>query len=123
VAGVDLTGFDVEGYRRRIRLLRKLLGMNQTEFVDHIGIAYKKWNHYERGYPVSRETAFRLREKIEWFSTDWLWHGDTRALSSGMLDRIQALEAEERAVRRRIRPTTPLPATEVRKRLNRTKKK
>jgi transcriptional regulator with XRE-family HTH domain len=81
---MELNGWDEEGYRRRIRLLRRVLGMNQTQFAAHVGIDYKKWNHYECGYPVSRETAFMLRQKIDWFSADWLWHGDTRALPGGI---------------------------------------
>ena len=113
---MDLENFDSEAYRNRIRVLRRLVGMNQTQFADWLGIAYKKWNHYERGYPVSRETAFLLHRKIYWFSTDWLWHGDTKGLSAGTLEQIRAIEREERK-HKPLQTSPPLPKTKVRKRL------
>jgi transcriptional regulator with XRE-family HTH domain len=112
---MDLKDWDVAGYCKRIRLLRRLHGMNQTQFAAFLEIPYKKWHHYERGYPVSRETAFVLHKKVEGFSTDWLWFGDTRAIAPGTLKQLQAFEAEER---RRLAPTKPLPRSEVRKRLS-----
>jgi transcriptional regulator with XRE-family HTH domain len=112
---MKLEGWDIEGYCRRIRMLRRLRGMNQTQFAAFIGVPYKKWHHYERGYPVSRETAFVLHEKIEGFSTDWLWFGDLRAIAPGTLAQLQAFEAEER---KRLAPTKPLPRTVVRKRIS-----
>jgi transcriptional regulator with XRE-family HTH domain len=95
---MDLTDFDKCDYIKRIQMLRRLHGMNQTEFAAFIGVPYKKWNHYERGYPVSRETAFILRRKITAFkfSTDWLWHGDTRGLAPGTLAQLQAFEKQDR---------------------------
>lgn len=76
--------FDTEGYRRRIRALRKLYDMNQTEFAAWTGIGYKKWNHYEQGYPIARESAWALRDKIIGISTDWIWFGDDIGVEEGL---------------------------------------
>jgi DNA-binding XRE family transcriptional regulator len=87
--------FDAEAYRRRIRILRKIFDMNQTQFAQYIGVPFKKWNHYERGYPIPRETAFILREKIPDISIDWLWFGSTGGVSSAMLRQIRSLQKDE----------------------------
>jgi DNA-binding XRE family transcriptional regulator len=105
---VETGNWDKDGYIKRIQLMRRVLDMNQTEFAAFVGLAYKKWNHYENGYPISRETAFILKEKIYWFSSDWLWHGDTRALSGGIMDQLRAAEAAERKGRFKIGKSLPI---------------
>jgi transcriptional regulator with XRE-family HTH domain len=87
--------FDVDDYRRRIRLLRKLFGENQTEFAARVGIPYKRWHHYERGYPIPRETAFILHDKVPGISTDWIWFGREGNLDAGLRDRLRKLERQE----------------------------
>lgn len=103
---MDLSDWDKEAYCRRIKLMRGILGKNQTEFAKFVGIPYKAWHHYERGYPVSRETAFILRKKIDWFSTDWLWHGDMKAIAPGIASQLK--ELEKAAKKKRLTPTRPL---------------
>lgn len=126
VVTLDLNGFDTEGYRWRIRVLRKLSGnMSQTDFARHIGIAYKKWHHYESGYPIPRETAFLLRKRCPGFPTDWIWFGDPAGLSSLMVERIQQAERELRAadkvkIKSRARPTLAISA--VRRRVSKMDK-
>jgi len=89
---MDFEGWDKDAYCHRLQQLRRLLGMTQTEFAKHVGIAYKKWHHYEQGYPISRESAWILHKTVPGFSTDWLWHGDTRALSQSWIIRLRELE-------------------------------
>jgi hypothetical protein len=90
--------FDQNAYCRRLQLLRAVYRMNQTEFADFVGIDYKKWNHYERGYPIPRETAWVLLDKIDGFATDWLWFGLQKglseALATALLDVQRAPEKE-----------------------------
>ena len=86
-----------ENYRMRVRLLRKLYGMTQAEWATFTGIPYKKWNHYERGYPVSRESQVILRVKLG-ISIDWLCFNDPSGMTIGMLAHLRALEQEERAL-------------------------
>jgi transcriptional regulator with XRE-family HTH domain len=88
-------GFVKEAYQRRLRMLRRIYGMNQTEFAKYVGITYKKWNHYERGYPVSRESAFILQQVLPGFSIDWLWFG-VAANFDQMLKESELLRAEQR---------------------------
>jgi hypothetical protein len=83
-----------EDYRRRVRLLRKLYSMDQKQWSEFIGIHYKKWNHYERGYPVSRESQVTLRQKLG-ISIDWLCFGDPSGMTLGMLAHLRHLELEE----------------------------
>jgi hypothetical protein len=67
--------FEKDEYRLRLKVLRKLFNdMNATEFSEFIGVPYKKWHHYERGYPIARETAFLMIQKR--IPVEWLWFGD-----------------------------------------------
>ena len=56
----DEQGFDREAYLFRVRLLRLFFEENQVQFAKRLGIPFKRWNHYERGMTISRETAFKL---------------------------------------------------------------
>lgn len=87
--------WNVEEYCRRIRLLRGLFGESQTEFAFRLGIPFKKWNHYERGYPLSRETAFILQQKVPGISTDWIWFGNEKGLSDTLQRRLEGLMRED----------------------------
>jgi transcriptional regulator with XRE-family HTH domain len=113
---MQIDGFDAEGYRRRLRLLRRLHGMNQTKFAKFVGIPYKQWNHYERGYPISRETQFVLHFKLgSDFSVDWLFWGEVSKLTPDMAEQIRALEQQ-------IHKRKPAPRPKVRKRISKTDK-
>lgn len=86
-------GFDVEAYRRRIRILREIVsGDNQIEFVKRLGIDYKRWSNYERGYPIPREVAFLLRKKFPGMSIEWIWFGTKDSLSAHYRERIELAE-------------------------------
>lgn len=92
--------FKPEAYVRRLKLLREIIsGENQIEFAERLGIPFKRWNNYERGYPVPRETAFALMEKFPGISVEWLWFGMTGNLSSSYLDKIKTAEKLEREER------------------------
>jgi transcriptional regulator with XRE-family HTH domain len=90
----QFSSFNVGEYRRRLKLLRKVYGENQTEFASRVGIAFKKWNHYERGYPLSREAAFILHEKIPGLDPSWLYWGYEGNLAVDLRDRIRKAERE-----------------------------
>lgn len=90
-------GFDVKAYQSRLRLLREIVsGGNQQEFAEKIGIPFKRWNNYERGYPVPRETAFILMEAFPGISVEWIWFGMMGNLSKFYSDRIKEAETMER---------------------------
>jgi transcriptional regulator with XRE-family HTH domain len=96
--------FDVEAYRKRLRLFRELVsGENQADFAKRLGIPFKRWNNYERGYPVPRETAFLILEKFHGMSVEWIWFGYTGNLSKEFYDRIalaEQLDQQAEATRR-----------------------
>jgi hypothetical protein len=94
--------FVVEDYKYRLRLLREVYtGDSQPEFAKLIDIPFKRWNMYERGYPIARETAFRLIEKLEGVSVEWLWFGMEGNMSQDLLrriDQIRNLHQEQRTI-------------------------
>jgi len=86
---------------QRIRLVRKLSGLDQQQFAKRIGIPYKSWNHYETGYPMRREVLVTLLRHVEGLSVDWLWFGRTGNMPAGLLKQLQQLERQEREERRK----------------------
>jgi transcriptional regulator with XRE-family HTH domain len=88
-----IDGFDVAAYKNRLRLLREIIsGENQVEFAERLGVPFKRWSNYERGYPVPRETAFLLIKKFPGMSVEWLWFGMPGNLSDYYKKRIDAAE-------------------------------
>lgn len=88
-----LEGFDVEAYRRRLRIMREIIaGDNQTEFAKRLGVDFKRWSNYERGYPVPREVAFILHDKFPGMSIEWIWFGTDKSLSDSYKEKIALAE-------------------------------
>jgi len=86
-------GFDVEAYRRRLRIMREIIsGDNQTEFAKRLGLDFKRWSNYERGYPVPREVAFLLHAKFPGMSIEWIWFGSQASLSTHYREKILLAE-------------------------------
>jgi transcriptional regulator with XRE-family HTH domain len=93
----DTQDFDKEAYLFRLRLLRLLYEENQVQFAKRLGIPFKRWNHYEHGFLISRETAFKLF-KQEGISPEWLWFGHKNGfLNKAIAARLTKLERETRA--------------------------
>jgi transcriptional regulator with XRE-family HTH domain len=99
-------------YIERLRLTREALGYEQQRtFAEALGIPFKRWNSYERGYPIPRETAWLL-EKTFGVSVEWLWWGKEGNMPKSLLKKIHSarvnsaelLEAleEERKARLRV---------------------
>jgi hypothetical protein len=75
----------------RLRLLRTLIsGDDQTAFAASLGIGIKRWNNFERGYPLSKEIAILLARSFPGLTLDWLLLGR----ADGMPLRLQR-ELEE----------------------------
>lgn len=91
----EFASFDPEEYRKRLKLLRLLYGESQPEFARRLGIPFKRYSHYERGYPIPRETAFILREKIQGISTDWIWFGAEGNVPTELLRRLRVLARQQ----------------------------
>jgi transcriptional regulator with XRE-family HTH domain len=86
--------FKVEDYKHRLALLREIIsgGEGQAEFAAKVGIPFKRWNSYERGYPIPRETAFLLLQKFDGISVEWLWFDMRGNLSEEFLRKLQEVE-------------------------------
>jgi DNA-binding XRE family transcriptional regulator len=90
----------IEAYKNRLRLLREIIsGENQTMFAKTIGMDFKRWNNFERGYPLPMKVAFMLFEQYGekyGFSVDWIWWGKEGNLSPDFKKKLQVLEGLER---------------------------
>jgi transcriptional regulator with XRE-family HTH domain len=87
----DADGLDVAAYRRRLKILRYVLGdLNQNELAERLGIDFKRWNNYERGYAMPRVVSMRLMTAFPGMSVEWLWFGLEGNLSPKYRKRIQA---------------------------------
>jgi DNA-binding XRE family transcriptional regulator len=90
---LKVDGFDVAAYQARLRLLREIIsGENQMDFAKRLGIPFKRWSNYERGYPVPRETAFLICKKFPGMSVEWIWWGWTGNLSENYAKKIKVAE-------------------------------
>lgn len=90
-----INGFEqhMAGYKHRLRLFREVIAVrSQQDIADALGIDLKRWNNYERGYPIPREIAFLIREKFPGMSVEWLWWGDMGNLSSKYTRRLALAE-------------------------------
>jgi len=100
---VDADLFDQNAYVRRLQLLREIVsGENQVEFSERLGIDVKRWNNYERGYPLPREIAFLLRRLFD-VCPGWIWFGLDGNMPTHLKEKIRAAEAfekERRAAKR-----------------------
>ncbi|MGX1171256.1 transcriptional regulator with XRE-family HTH domain [Bradyrhizobium sp. USDA 372] len=90
-----IKGFEKEmdAYKARLKLLREVVSSgSQQDFADKIGIDMKRWNNYERGYPIPREIAFLLREKLKEPLAEWLWWGLDKHLSPQFKAKLKTAE-------------------------------
>ncbi|QOG21351.1 hypothetical protein [Bradyrhizobium sp. SEMIA] len=84
---------EMDAYKVRLRLLREVVASgSQQAFADRIGIEMKRWNNYERGYPIPREIAFHLKEKLDEPLAEWLWWGLDKHLSPQFRAKLKTAE-------------------------------
>lgn len=79
---------------QRLRILRYSVAGNdqgaQSRFAIQMKIEPKRWNNYERGYPLPRDMAVHLVRRVPGLTTDWLWLG----IEAGLPGRLQRELAE-----------------------------
>jgi hypothetical protein len=80
---------DNQGIARRLRTLRySVTGGDQgaqSRFAIQMKVDPKRWNNYERAYPLPRDMAVHLVRRIPGLTTDWLWLG----IEDGLPGRLQ----------------------------------
>lgn len=85
----DSDVLDNQAIAFRLRTLRySVMGGDQgaqSRFAIAMKIEPKRWNNYERGYPLPRDMAVHLVRRTPGLTTDWLWIGK----DDGMPGRLQ----------------------------------
>jgi hypothetical protein len=70
---------------RRLHILRHYVSGgdhgSKARFAAQIGIEYKRWNNFERGYPIPRDMAIHLVKAIHGLTLDWIYLGREDGLS------------------------------------------
>lgn len=83
----------------RLRVLRIALGIEtQAAFAKRYGFGITQWNNFENGSQLSIAAAIRLVRQIHGLSLDWLYLGNTSAMASGLLRKIEQAEQETSAI-------------------------
>lgn len=79
------TGRDSPQARRLRELREKVHGFSghggQKAFAEFLRIDSKRYNNFERGFPISRQIEDILVARTPGLTVDWLRHGDPRHLS------------------------------------------
>ena len=92
---------------RRLRHLRQALNYRHANtFAHFLGIADNRWNNLENGYPLSKEVAFLLVQKVSGLSLDWLYYGRTDGLSKSLGQRLGEFPEEPLTPSRRNNTTS-----------------
>jgi transcriptional regulator with XRE-family HTH domain len=75
----------------RLQRLREALGLSQKEMAAKIGVTYRVWNNWECGYPVPRDGARRIKERIRGVDLDFILDGDEDDLSPSIRKALSEL--------------------------------
>lgn len=59
----------------RLAIIRTSTGMEPAAFAKFIGVGYTAWNNYENGYSIPWQVAGRIRDKMSWITTDYIYFG------------------------------------------------
>jgi transcriptional regulator with XRE-family HTH domain len=88
---------------KRMRKLRIALGYKQasTFALSRLGIDANRWTNVERGFPLSKELAFLLVQKIPGLTLKWIYFGRAEtSLSVGLARKLGELGEEPTPSRR-----------------------
>lgn len=71
---------------QRLRILRHHVSGSeqgaQMRFATHVGIEYRRWNNFERNFPLPRDMAVHLIKAIHGLTLDWIYLGREDGLST-----------------------------------------
>ena len=85
---------------QRLWAIQKLLGhMTQAAFARELGITPARLGNIYNGAELSKEVAFRLRERVPGLTLDWIWFGYWAGVSVELARRLrQLLDEAQRTV-------------------------
>ena len=92
------SGYNIADYVNRLRLMREIEGATQQEFADRLEMDMRRWNNYERGFPMPRDVVFSIMNTIKGPTPDWLWFGYMGNLTPeyrAKVERMQTLMVEQ----------------------------
>lgn len=88
---------------RRIRLLRRTTGLNQTDFAKRIGIARNVLANVEGEFArIGIDSALKICQRFP-VTLDWIYRGDVKLIGHELAQQLEAAadeEDEERLSRR-----------------------
>jgi transcriptional regulator with XRE-family HTH domain len=81
---------------QRVRLLRRVLGLNQITFAKFLGVTHSTISQIEGGHrDLPIRIAGKIREKTG-VTADWLWWGDSRGMPYQLICDLQAATEKAR---------------------------
>lgn len=82
---------------RRMRLLRRTTGLNQTDFAKKVGVARNVWANVEGEFSrIGVDTALKLCD-VFLVTLDWVYRGDDQLIPHGLAVRLKEAEEAEDA--------------------------
>lgn len=68
-------------------------------FARHLGVDPKRLNNVENGYPLGRDLAERIVQRIPGITLDWLWYGKTEGLSVQVARELELIPSGKETTR------------------------
>jgi transcriptional regulator with XRE-family HTH domain len=111
---------DIKKYVFRLRVLRAIYGETQAEFAERLGIKFKTWNEYERGYVLPTTTLLRIHNVfVDGGVIEWILTGNRSIVTSNfdkLLEQaIQKVKEQDRAKAKAQRAKQRVVADYIRK--------
>jgi hypothetical protein len=77
---------------QRLEQLRLALGyQTAAAFAGYLDISAQRWNNVEGGFPLSKDVAFKLVQKVPGLTLDWLYFGRADGLPVALARRLGEL--------------------------------
>jgi transcriptional regulator with XRE-family HTH domain len=97
-----------DGVGLRLTLIRRVLGLSQSEMCERLNLGITRWNNWELGINlIPPGEALRLKRMLPGLSTDWIYDGDRSRLSVELAEKLDAaaVAPEQPVKRKRGRPS------------------
>lgn len=90
VQNVPAMELDEEGVGQRVTALWVAEGHPTSDaFATWLGVSPQRVNNVENGLALGKDLAFKMVQRIDGLTTDWLWFGSERGLPVELRDRLR----------------------------------
>ncbi len=79
---------------RRLRLIRMAHGDKPAVWAQRIGLTVTQLSNFENGYPISKNAAITMANRIPGLTTDYILRGVDAGLTVELLRRLERAEKE-----------------------------